>query len=133
MDLQAQYRNLSSSLTTPSSSSSSSLMPSLRKVNAAADNLIITASDEINWPSVAWLSSMAPTTTYSNPKELLEANWEKRVVGVQKEKKSQKTQAEQQENPYNDYIIVLFYKIYFLIEDAVTSTMITADKKGQNK
>jgi hypothetical protein len=90
MDLQAQHRNLSSSSTASSSSSSSSVMPSLRNVNAAANSLMTTASGEINWPSVAWMSVMAPTTTYSNPKELLEANREKRVVGVQKKKKSQK-------------------------------------------
>jgi hypothetical protein len=56
MDPQAQYRNLYSvSTTSSSSSSSSSLMPNLRKVNAAA---ITTASGEVNWPSVAWLHQL---------------------------------------------------------------------------
>ena len=103
MEAQAQHRNLSSSSSmSSSSSSSSSVLPSLASLNAAANNLITTPSGEINWPSVAWLSSMAPTASYSNPsgmilqqlgiqnqalKELLEAN--KKNAGSRKKKKKQ--------------------------------------------
>jgi hypothetical protein len=33
-------------------------MPNLRKVNAAANNLITTDFGEVNWPSVAWLHQL---------------------------------------------------------------------------